>query len=281
MIFRTILKETRSKVNPLFADIFLMGMLDRYKKKGGFIQLLNLLETSNKAKQDQFLNLIQQENSHWELALKKRILNIDKVTSWEKSTLSEIISRIQPLTLAVALRHYSEEKKTEILNVLSQSEQRKIQNLVSETNPTPAEIATCIAKIISEVRSLIQQGIIKLEKIDPEIAIPDNIEDQLNQKSQSHFLENPNPEEVTSNSQASSTSEGEPETSLDFSGANRHKKTKDDKQEEKLDFSKTDSSKDELDFLKRKVNSVIQENTHLKQELALLRNKLEQIKKIA
>lgn len=83
-----------------------MGMLDRYKKKGGFNQLLNLLETSSKTKQDQFLSLIQQENPNWEEALKKRILSIDKVMSWDKEALSEILTRVQPLTLTVALRYF-------------------------------------------------------------------------------------------------------------------------------------------------------------------------------
>lgn len=40
-----------------------MGMLDRYKKKGGFNQLLQLLETSPSAKREQFLSLIGGEKS--------------------------------------------------------------------------------------------------------------------------------------------------------------------------------------------------------------------------
>lgn len=244
-----------------------MGMLDRYKKKGGFVQLLNLLETSSKTKQDQFLNLIHQENPHWEEALKKRILNIEKVMSWDKETLSEIITRVQPLTLTVALRHFSEERRDNILNVLSQSEKRKIQNLVSETNPNPAEIATCISKIIAEVRALIQQGIVKLDKVDPEISIPENIEDQLNQRSQANFINY----ETSSSTETKKESSGDSETTLDFSGFDKKKA------EDKMDSS----SKDELEFLKRKVNTLVQENSHLKQEVAVLRNKLEQIKKIA
>lgn len=243
-----------------------MGMLDRYKKKGGFNQLLNLLETSNKTKQDQFLNLIQQENPNWEEALKKRILTIDKIIAWDKESTSEIITRVQPLTLAVALRHFSEEKRDSILNVLTQGEKRKIQNLVSETNPNPAEIATCISKIVTEVRTLVQQGIIKLEKIDPEIAIPENIEDLLSQKSQLNFINFEKPAETKA------APDGDAETTLDFSGASRNKPVIEEKHE---------TSKDELEFLKRKVNTLVQENGQLKQELAVIRNKLEQIKKIA
>lgn len=245
-----------------------MGMLDRYKKKGGFNQLLNLLETSSKTKQDQFLNLIQQENPNWEEALKKRILNIDKVMSWDKDALSEILTRVQPLTLTVALRYFNEEKRDLILNALSQSEKRKIQNLVSETNPNQAEIATCISKIISEVRALIQQGIIKLEKVDPEISIPENIEELLNQKSQLNFINYDTPTKSDDKKESTEVSE----SGLDFSGFDKKKAP-----EEKVDAG----SKEELEFLKRKVNTLVQENSHLKQELSVARNKLEQIKKIA
>ena len=255
-----------------------MGMLDRYKKKTGFVQLLNLLETSSKTKQEQFLNLIHQENPHWEEALKKRILNIDKIVSWNKETLAEIISRVQPLTLAVALRHFSEEKRNNLLAVISQSEQRKIHNLVTETNPTPAEVATCISKVVVEVRTLIQQGIIKLEKIDPELAIPENIEELLSQKPLSAYIE---PQSSTSNHPEtieSKTSEGE--TNLDFSGFfQKTKPAGNAALEEKSETPK--NNKEELDFLKKKVNVLASENTQLKQELAILRNKLEQIKKIA
>lgn len=151
---------------------------------------------------------------------------------------------------------------------MSQSEKRKIQNLVSETNPNQAEIATCISKIITEVRSLIQQGIIKLEKVDPEIAIPENIEELLNQKSQLNFINY----DTTTKTDDKKESNEVSESGLDFSGFDKKKS-----QEEKVDAG----SKEELDFLKRKVNTLVQENSHLKQELAVLRNKLEQIKKIA
>ncbi|MCB0368445.1 MAG: hypothetical protein KDD45_03150 [Bdellovibrionales bacterium] len=247
-----------------------MGMLDRYKKKGGFIQLLNLLETSSKTKQEQFLNLIQQESPQWAEELKKRILTIDKVLTWEKEALSEIITRVQPLTLAVALRFFSEPQKEIIMGVLSQSDQRKIQNMLTETNPNQAEILTCVSKIVAEVRTLIQQGIVKLEKVDPDMAIPENIEDLIAQKAQPNYIEFEST--PSSGSSSSLASDSEPETTLDFSGANRNRTPSSEKSE---------SSKEELEFLKRKVNTLVQENSHLKQELSVLRTKLDQIKKIA
>jgi hypothetical protein len=246
-----------------------MGMLDRYKKKGGFIQLLNLLETSSKAKQEQFLTLISQESTVWESELKKRILTVDKIVEWPKEQMSEIISRVQPLTLAVALRRFEAPKREEILNVLSQSDKRKILNQIDETNPTAAEIATCLSKIVMEVRGLIQQGIIKLEKFNPDMAVPENIEELINQKGQGSTVE------LTTAASTETKSNGgdEPEVKLDFSGAgNRTQATGNDK---------IDTLKEENEFLKKKVNQLTQEATSMRIENSVLKNKLEQIKKIA
>lgn len=242
-----------------------MGMLDRYKKKGGFIQLLNLLETSSKAKQEQFLTLISQENVNWEMELKKRVLTVDKIVEWPREPLSEIVSRIQPLTLAVALRKFEGPKREEILAILSQSEKRKILSLIDETNPNPAEIATCLSKIVMEVRSLIQQGIIKLEKFNPDMAVPENIEELINQKGTSGIS-------LVEATSSSASNDEDAETTLDFSGANNRSSAGNDKLE---------TLKDENDFLKKKVNQLTQEATTLRIENSVLKNKLEQIKKIA
>lgn len=242
-----------------------MGMLDRYKKKGGFIQLLNLLETSSKAKQEQFLTLISQENVNWEMELKKRVLTVDKIVEWPREPLSEIISRIQPLTLAVALRKFEGPKREEILAVLSQSDKRKILSLIDETNPNPAEIATCLSKIVVEVRGLVQQGIIKLEKFNPDMAVPENMEELINQKGSSGIS-------LVESSSSSTSNNDDSETKLDFSGASNRASTGTDK---------LDTLKDENDFLKKKVNQLTQEATTLRIENSVLKNKLEQIKKIA
>ncbi|MBL7542887.1 MAG: hypothetical protein JNL11_03680 [Bdellovibrionaceae bacterium] len=248
-----------------------MGMLDRYKKKGGFVQLLNLLETSSKAKQEQFLTLISQENVNWEMELKKRVLTVDKIIEWPREPLNEIISRIQPLTLAVALRKFEPPKRDEILNVLSQSEKRKILSLIDETTPNAAEIATCLSKIVTEVRGLIQQGIIKLEKFNPDMAVPENIEELINQKTEGHSI--PTSVDAMSATNSTPTVDGEAEVKLDFSGANNRK--------EAAKNDKLEALKEENDFLKKKVNQLTQESTTLKIENSVLKNKLDQIKKIA
>lgn len=226
-------------------------MLDRYKKKGGFVQLLQLIETSNKAKQDQFLSLIAQESPVWEETLRKKWITIDKILNWNPVYLSEIFSRIQILTLASAFQGFSDDKLAIVLKAITATDLRKFQMTLQEINPNPAEKVTSQMKILSETRALIAKGIIKLEKLDQELMIPENIEEKLAESGYS----------TTVNAQPVQA-----EKELNFDG--------------KSD-SKIDSSKEEIDFLRKKVNQLVNENNLLKHELSVFRNKIEQIKKIA
>ncbi len=236
-----------------------MGMLDRYKKKNGFIQLLTLIETSGKQKQEQFLNLIGQESKSWELGIRKYMFSIERILKWDVQYRAEIFSRVQPLTLSTVLHGMSPEQVEVMLSCMSISDKRKIIGMIGERNPTPAEKVTCILKMISEVRAFSLGGVIKLEKADPEMAIPENIEDVLNQQHQQG-----------ANSVDTVSSDSEPvKEVLNFDGP-KHETS-----------SGGRHNSEEVDFLKKKVNQLTSENNALKHDLNIFRNKLEQIKKIA
>ncbi|MEK6773689.1 MAG: FliG C-terminal domain-containing protein [Bdellovibrionota bacterium] len=256
-----------------------MAMLDRYKKKGGFIQLIVLIETSTKQKQEQFLSLIAKENPDWVEVIKSKTLTIDKILSWDSIYLSEIFSRVQPLTIAVALRNFPKPQMDKVLNCFIQSEQRKIQNIITETNPSPNEIQTCVMKLFAEVRELMKAGILKMEKIDPELVIPENIEEKLQQKALIQSLSSPPtlnlPAEVkTKNVEKQSSPIVAPSsTKLVASG---------------IAAVGTENLREENESLKRKIHQLSAENEQMKNELILvkneladLKNKIEQIRKTA
>jgi hypothetical protein len=231
-----------------------MGMLDRYKKKGGFIQLLQLIETSGRQKQEQFLGIVAQESPIWEAEIRKKTLTLEKVMSWSPTYLSEIFSRIQILTLASAFHGADQSKIDLVFKAISTTDQRKFQMTMQELNPTPAEKATSQMKIISETRAMIAQHIIKLDKLDPELIIPENIEEKLSEAGFNNVVPAP---------QVSVEKELRFELKTD---------SKD---------SKSDASREEIEFLKKKVNQLVNENNILKHEISVFRNKLDQIKKIA
>lgn len=227
-----------------------MGMLDRYKKKGGFNQLLQLLETSPLAKREQFLGLISGESPAWEDALRKRILTIDKVYSWDAQYLVEIFSRVPPLTLANALHGSPPEQVEQLLACLPPISKRKITDLLAESNPNPAEKSTCISKLLSEVRGFVSQGILKLDRIDPELLVPENIEEVLSVN-------------------------GFTAPTYEYDTAKKEVKP------HPVSETTDPGVQQEVDFLKRKLNQLVAEVNALKHENSVLKDKLTQIKKIA
>ncbi len=239
-----------------------MGMLDRYKKNGGFIQLLILIESSSKQKQEQFFNIIAQENPAWESEIKKKSITLEKILSWNATYVSEIFSRVQPLTVAVAMRSLSQAQADKVMGCFNHSEQRKIQNIITETNPSPSEIQTCVMKLVTEVRELMKSGVLKMDKIDPELVIPENIEDKLGKVQLMSSIE----KLVVA-----------PASTLNFH-----------KEEEKkaavaspVVASGNENAKEDNESLKKKVQILTQENAKLKNEVNSLKSKLDQIKKIA
>jgi hypothetical protein len=236
-----------------------MGMLDRYKKKGGFIQLLNLIETSGGRKQEQFLGLIAQESPAWEQELKKKMLNVDRIFSWPNDVMSEVLTRLQPLTLCVSLFGRSPEQIEKILAPLPPISKRKLTDQMGELNPNPAEKATCEMKLISEVRAIVAAGYIKFEKFDAELFIEENIEERLN--SADLGLSYLNKIELNFNADSHATDSKEAGHSAAVSAAH--------------------GNAQEFDLMKRKVNQLLQENNALKHEVQVLKDKLAQIKRIA
>jgi hypothetical protein len=237
-------------------DLLGMGMLDRYKKKNGFIQLLNLIETSGGRKQEQFLGLIAQESPAWEQELKKKILTVERIFNWPNEIMSEVISRIQPLTLCVCLTGRPQAQVDTILAPLPPITKKKILDQMAELNPNAAEKSSCEMKMISEVRAIAASGVIKFEKFDAELFMEENIEERL------------------SNSESGLTFSIKTENS--HIDEPRHSDSKD-----QGTVSQTSGHHQEIDLMKKKLTVLLQENAGLKSEIQLLRDKLNQIKRIA
>ncbi|WP_374080434.1 hypothetical protein [Bdellovibrio bacteriovorus] len=177
---------------------------------------------------------------------------MDKVYSWEGQYLVEIFSRVPPLTLANALHGAPPEQVEQLLSCLPPISKRKITDLLAESNPNPAEKSTCISKMLSEVRGFIAQGILKLERIDPDLLIPENIEEMLSLGG--FTVPMPTYEQDA---------------------------TKKDAKPHVVGETTDPGAQQEVDFLKRKLNQLAAEVNALKHENSVLKDKLTQIKKIA
>src|SRR5687768_10826919 len=80
-----------------------MSMLSRYRKQGGFQQLLQLIETCTSQKREQLLKLIEAEDPAWAKLINTKMVTLEKVFSWDASHVAEVTSQLVPRTLAVLL----------------------------------------------------------------------------------------------------------------------------------------------------------------------------------
>lgn len=245
-----------------------MGMIDRYKKAGGFIQLLNLLETCGPQKQEKFLALIREENPRWAEAIESRLLSIQRIFSWNPETIAEVLGNLQDLTIAVALHGIDDAKRETIYSQFSHIKRRKIQDLFNEKQPTPAEVSTMFGKILTEVRKMISDGHLRPEKFDPSLVIEDEIEDKLARATEDASL-----------------SEGAPlnfdlALMLNSDNASHASANSSGQSSNSSHSAKSAEAAEEVQFLKRKVIVLSKENSTLKHENVQLKHKLDQIRKI-
>ena len=156
-----------------------MAMVDRYRKSGGLNELLKVLETCNTKKREQIMAIIQSETPDWAAAIEQKTINFSKVILWEPSVLLDIISMIPSLQMAIALKSLSSEDYQKFIQKLSHQEQRKLELVYDEIKPSPADIISGVFKVVGEVRDLIAKNVVKVEKFDLSLHIPNNFESTL------------------------------------------------------------------------------------------------------
>lgn len=232
-----------------------MSMVIRYKKKGGFLQLLQVIETCNFKKQENFLKMIQEESPVWADALQQKMLTFDKILNWPIEAVLEVMTAAKPLTFAISIFSLDKNKQSDLLSRFSHSEKKKIETVLSEVNPTPAEIQASMIKVVSETRQLVTQGMIRLEKVDASLLVPDDIEYQLDKNSLGS------------------------ESAAPASVAKDNDKNISEKGLESLSVSSVNSA--DFEKLKFKLIQLAKENDSLKQENHSLKDKLDRIRKIA
>lgn len=240
-----------------------MGMLDRYRKTGGFAQLLSLIETCGPSKQEKFLEIVRAEDPRWADAVKVKMLDMNRIYNWNDDTLAEVIGTLQDLTLAIAMLAAPEPVKERISKMLTHGRKRKIDDLIGSNAPSPGEIAATHIKIIETVRKMAHDGYIRFDKIDPQLHIDDKFEEMLIKP----------PQVVTSAVSAAPSSSDfkiEYETGADPAAG-----------ESPTESAGSANATAELGTLRKKVTDLSKEVAVLRHELSIARNKLDQIKKIA
>lgn len=233
-----------------------MSSLSRYKKSGGFVQLLSLLETFGPQKKDKFVEMIEQENAAWAQALRDKMLSMDRIFSWPDQVIIEIFKSLPIKNMAVAYLGLKEEQRAKISGFFSSSEQRKMQDALGDgVIPKPEEVASNAVKVIEITRKMISDGHIRPEKFDEGLIIPEEFESKLD-----------------------SSNSAQP--ALNFSAAERMSVVPANAGSANGDASHAPNSHEAMQ-LQRLVTKLSQENKALKDELKIATEKLAQIRRIA
>jgi hypothetical protein len=230
-------------------------MIDRYRKSGGFLQLLNVIETCGITKQEKFLKIIEEEAPAWGEAIRKKMISIHRIFAWSPEALAEVISRLPSLTIAVAVHGLTPQQVEKLDKIMTLGQKRKVEEHNGTAKPTLNEISAAFIKIITDVREMVHHGILKLDKIDPELYVDEDIEDRLLGGSASTV--NPVHEEAKAKEPA--------ELVFDL---------------DRLRAS-SGSHPEEVEALKKKVKYLNTEMESLRREHRILQDKLAQIRKIA
>lgn len=248
-------------------------MIDRYKKSGGFSQLLLLLETCGAQKQSKFIEIIKQEDARWAAALKAKMLTFEQFLTWSDSAIGEVLGAMLEINIAPLVRQQTAEVQARLLNTIAHRKRRQVEDILENQPGTPAEYSTSLIRFYETFRKLVSDGTLRLDKVDPQLHIDTEIEEKLSNGADIFGV--PTLADVLGQLETEPSSQGVKTGShLDAIPTALRIATAEDSHDH-------GNSSAELSALRKKVIELQKENGVIKQELLLARSKLEQIRKIA
>ncbi len=266
-------------------------MLDRYKKPGGFMQLIKLLESFPPPKQDKFLSLIEVEDKRWSDCLRSKLLSMERIFSWEDAVLGEIIPKIPEKTFTTAFMGLPLAHQERVNSRLSHAEKRRMGDQLHGFHPSESEIVTARAIVIEITRDMFISGALRLEHIDKELLIAENIEETIqeqpvpedfnNESADSEkqiFTNDTQTRKVKSASEAVTGAPPQPpqlKLAVDRDTAATTSTAK------SSNATAAANRSTDVETLRMKISSLLQEIKDVKNENKILRGKLDAIRKLA
>lgn len=231
-----------------------MSSLQRYKKSGGFLQLLSLLESFGPQKRAKFLEMIDAENMAWGNALREKLLTVERFFNWPDQVIIEVYKVLPVKIMAAIFEGLKDDQKKRLMAFFSPSEKRKMDDILAEWRPKPEDISTNMIKLLEMARKMINTGEVRPEKYDPTVMIPEDYEGKLDAQPSA-------PEAQLNFNQVTAQTQGHKPVA--------HAATE------------TAGNSENVLHLQRTLALIGKENKSLKDEVRILREKLDQIKRIA
>ncbi|MCB0379232.1 MAG: hypothetical protein KDD33_12135 [Bdellovibrionales bacterium] len=151
-----------------------MSVLNRYRKPGGFLQLLQLVETSQPAKQEKLLQAIRNEDPDWADLVENKMINPDMVFSWDDETLTLIFESMLSRHSAILFKIQGDEFTGRVKNMMRAEKFKDIRDILEHmADPLEAEVISAKNHMLETVRKMDEEKVILLRRIDPNLDLSD------------------------------------------------------------------------------------------------------------
>jgi flagellar motor switch protein FliG len=143
-------------------------MLDRYKKGGGILELVKLIEESGEPKRSQLLNMIRTEDPQFAAQVEGKLFSYESLRTQPEGTLAEVIAGTPPKFVALSLVGETPEFVALCEKCLGKSfnDYKMEKESIASAPPAPQLIESARRKLVATARKLESEGRIKLPGSD-------------------------------------------------------------------------------------------------------------------
>lgn len=152
-----------------------MSNITRYRRPGGLMQLVQLLETSDKTKRAELLDLVAKEDPGWAFFIDSKALKIERVLSWPSPVLEQIFVRLPLQFVAILSQMSNPETQKKIENSINRSLIRELFQLRDDKMYSEEHRFNVGVKTLQIVRELQSQGLLKFQTFDPGLEVDSRI----------------------------------------------------------------------------------------------------------
>lgn len=152
-----------------------MSNISRYRRPGGLNQLIQLLETSEKLKRSELLDIVAKEDPGWAYFIQAKALSIERVLSWPAHILEPIFSKLPLQFVAILSQMSDEETQKKIEDSINRSLLRELYQLRTEKTYSQEHRWNVGVKVIQTVREMQSQGSLKFSTFDPGLEVDSRI----------------------------------------------------------------------------------------------------------
>ncbi|MGE3974471.1 MAG: FliG C-terminal domain-containing protein [Bdellovibrionales bacterium] len=151
-----------------------MSMLTRYRKPGGFAQLVLLIEGCNQKKQKQLMDLILVEDKSWHQKIQDNILTREKLLALPPELTNEIFSRVPDKVLSFILHSLTPEQREKATATLTHFKKKALEELMGGAAPSVGDIEAAFMHVFKKVRDLEKDGTISFLKLAPALSLSED-----------------------------------------------------------------------------------------------------------